>query len=72
MGAETRVWVKAIVAIQTYEWIEVSAVTMGEARDMVAQMPNVVATLDATYDDPDFLAATAGPAPDSNPEATSV
>jgi hypothetical protein len=50
MGAESRIWVKAIVAEPQPKWIEVSAVTLQEAHALVARMPHVVCTLDAMYD----------------------
>lgn len=48
MGAETTVYCRVLKAHE--EWIEVSAVTLAEAREKVAAMPGVIQVLDAEYE----------------------
>ena len=50
MSATVPCYVK--VARLANEWIEVSAVTLDEARDIAAKMPGIAIVLDARYDQP--------------------
>jgi hypothetical protein len=47
MGAETTVYVRVLKTHE--EWIEVSAVTLDEAKFEASKLPNVAAVLDAHY-----------------------
>lgn len=47
MGAETRVYVRVL---KTYdEWIEVSAVTLDEAKEIAEKLPGVARVMETSY-----------------------
>ena len=51
MGAETTVYVQ--VGRMVREWVEVSAVTLGEAQYKAEQLPGVSIVFDARYELPE-------------------
>lgn len=52
MGAETRVYVQ-VVRVRPYrEWVEVSAVTLQEAKAKAMELPYVADVIEAQYDEP--------------------
>jgi hypothetical protein len=53
MGAETRVYCRVIKAVEAY--VEVSAVTLDEARELAKREPQVVTVLEVSYDPIDPL-----------------
>ena len=48
MGAETKVYVRVLVA--TEDVLEVDAVTLSEASGMAARLPGVIRVLEASYE----------------------
>jgi hypothetical protein len=47
MGAETRVYVRVLKAYD--EWIEVSAITLDDAKEKAESLPGVIRVMETSY-----------------------